>query len=188
MEKDALLKASEDASAGWETLIEALGIEGLEHPGALGTWRVRDILAHCNGYDRWQLVQLRCAFTGDNPTDAELTGGIEYPPNDDMRDDAMNAMFVAGANSLTTQEVLRHWREVANMRARWISGASQEQLDAVVGADWNSDTKRIIRLASEVPSVDGPLPAWQILFKQVEHLDEHLAAVREWMSHSPNPI
>lgn len=181
MEKDALFKAAEDARAGWEAVIEALGIEGLERPGATGTWRVRDILAHCNGYDRWQLVQLRCAFTGEIPSDAELTGGIEYPPNDDMRDDAMNAMFVAGASNLTTQEVLRHWREVAAMRASWISGASQEQLDAVAGADWNSDTNRIMRLASEAPFVDQPRPVWQIIFDQVEHLEEHLAAVRESM-------
>ena len=66
----------------WETVIAELGTGGLELPGAAGDWRVRDVLAIFNGWDRYNLVQLRCAFTGEIPTNAELTGGIPYPPRD----------------------------------------------------------------------------------------------------------
>lgn len=181
MDKRKLLDAVEAVRAGWEEVIEQLGPDGLERPGACGEWRVRDVLAHCNGWDRWQLVQLRCAFSGETPTDAELTGGIVYPPNDDMHEDAMNAMFISGASDLPLDEVVRHWRENSTLRADFVAGASPERLDETIGADWTGGTNRIIRLASEVPSVTNQERVWQRIADQVEHQRAHLDGVRGWM-------
>ena len=55
--------------SAWEAVIAELGAAGLERPGAAEDLRVRDVLAIFNGWDRWNLVQLRCAFTGETPTD-----------------------------------------------------------------------------------------------------------------------
>jgi hypothetical protein len=178
VDKLALAKAVSDVREKWEATIGELGREGLERAGAIGDWRVRDILAHFNGWDRWQLVQLRCAFTGETPTDSELTGGIEFPPNDDMSEDAMNAMFEAGNRHRPLDDVVADWREVSDMRAEWVAGASQEQLDAVFGADWTSGTNRVMRLASEVPSVSNPERVWQRILDQVQHQEEHLRGVQ----------
>ncbi len=180
MDQETLLKVVLDIRADWEAALAELGAEGLELPGATGEWRVRDVLAHCNGWDRWALVQLRCAFSGETPTQADLTGGIAYPPNEDLHEDAMNAMFVAGARDLPTAEILRHWREVSEMRAAWVAAATQEQLDALIGADWPGDP-RVMRLASEVPSVSYPTPVWKNILDYVQHQREHLETVREWM-------
>jgi hypothetical protein len=181
VQKDALTAAAADVRAGWEAMIAELGPEGLERPGATGSWRVRDVLAHFNGWDRWQLVQLRSAFTGETPTDEELTGGIDYPANDDMHEDAMNAMFLAGTSDLPLDDVLAHWREVSAIRADWIDAASQTDLESVIGADWAGGTNRIFRLVSEVPSAANHEPVWHRLLDQVEHQRHHLAVVREWM-------
>jgi len=181
MDKVDLVKAVSDVRAAWEAALAELGGERLECAGATGDWRVRDVLAHFNGWDRWQIVQLRCAFTGETPTDEELTGGIAYPPNDDMREDAMNAMFVAGTRDLPVNDIVRHWREISAMRAEWVAAASQEQLDAVIGADWMGGSPRIVRLASEVPTVDRPVPVWRSILDQVEHQEYHLHIVRAWM-------
>ena len=182
MQKEALVKAVADIYTAWEAVLAALGAERLEQPGANGDWRVRDVLAHCNGWDRWQIVQLRCAFSGETPTDEALTGGIAYPQNDDLHPDAMNAMFIAGTRDLPTEEILRHWREVSAMRAEWVAAASQEQLDAMIGADWSGGSPRIMRLVSEVPDASHPLPAWENIFEQVKHQDEHLQIVRAWIA------
>jgi hypothetical protein len=184
MEKEALAKAVADVRADWEAVIAELGPEGLERPGLEGGWRVRDVLAHCNGWERWQLVQLRCAFTGETPTDEELTGGIEYPPNDDMQEDAMNAMFLAGTRDLTLEEILDHWRKTADMRAEWVGSAPQEQLDTEIGGDWTSGTNRIFRLVSEVPTVNPTERVWERIVDQLDHQREHLKTVREWMKES----
>ena len=181
MDKENLMQALSDVRNAWEATIAELGSDGLEQPGATGDWRVRDVLAIFNGWDRYNLVQLRCAFTGEIPTNDELTGGIPYPPRDSFNVDAMNAMFVAGTRELPVEVIVRHWRTISAMRADWVSAASQEMLDEVVGADWSSQSGRIMRLASEVPSVSNPMPAWKLVFDQVDLQRSHLQAVREWI-------
>jgi hypothetical protein len=181
MNKAELVQYTSTVRAGWEAAIAALGARGLERPNACGDWRVRDVLAHCNGWDRWQMVQLRCAFSGEIPTEAELLGGIVYPPNDNMHEDAMNAMFTAGAGVLPVEEIVRHWREVFDMREAWLAGATQEQLDEMIGADWAGGSPRIMRLAREVPGIGETRPVWQFLLDQVEHQDDHLKRVWQWM-------
>lgn len=181
MDKEKLEDYVAEIRAEWEATIDELEPEGLERPGLDGGWRVRDVLAHCNGWERWQLVQLRSAFTGETPTDEELTGGIEYPPNDDMQEDAMNGMFLAGTRDLELGEILDHWRKTADMRADWVAAATQEQLDAEIGGDWTSGTNRIFRLVSEVPSVNPTERVWERIVDQLDHQTEHLKTVREWM-------
>jgi hypothetical protein len=139
------------------------------------------VLAVFNGWDRWNLVQLRCAFTSEIPTDEELTGGIPYPAVDSTEVDAMNAMYVASTRELPVEEIVRHWREVSAMRADWVSTASLNMLDEVVGADWSGQSPRLMRLASEVPLVSNPMPAWQLIFDQVNLQSEHLQIVKNWM-------
>ena len=184
MRKEDLQKAVADVRAQWEETIAELGPEGLERQGTNGDWSTRDVLAHCNGWDRWQLVQLRCAFSGETPTDDELLGGIDYPQAESMAEDAMNAMFMAGTRDLPQQAILDHWREISKMRADWVDYASQEQLEEVIGTDWGGGTMRVVRLASEVPNVSNPEAAWMRILDQVEHQRGHLKNVREWMKGS----
>lgn len=181
MEKEALILAISDVRKAWEAIIEELCSAGLEQPGAAGDWRVRDLLATFNGWDRYNLVQLRCAFTGEIPTNDELTGGISYPPSDSFDVDVMNAMFIAGTRDLPVEDIVRDWREISAMRADWVSAASQNWLDEVVGADWSGQSARTIRLASEVPSVSNTMPVWQLIFDQVDIQKSHLQTVRGWM-------
>jgi hypothetical protein len=181
MEKEILVRAVSEVRNAWEAAIAELGVDGLEQPGADGDLRVRDQLAIFNGWDRWNLVQLRCAFTGEIPADAELTGGITYPPNVPFDVDIMNAMFVDYARELPLEDILSHWREISAMRAGWVSAASQEMLDETVGADWSAQNSRLMRLASEVPSISNPMPAWQLIYDQVDLQKSHLQVVRAWM-------
>lgn len=182
MENETLMQAVSAVRTAWEAAIAELGSDGLEQPGAAGDWRVRDVLAICNGWDRYNLVQLRCAFTGEIPTSEQLTGGISYPPRDTFDVEVMNAMFIAGTRELPAADIVRHWREISALRADWVSAASQTMLDQVVGADWSSQNARIMRLASEVPSVSNAMPAWQLIFDQVDLQKSHLQTVREWMA------
>lgn len=186
MDKEELVKSVSDVRAAWEATITERGPGGLEGLDPTGNWRVRDVLAHFNGWDRWQLVQLRCAFTGETPTDNELSGGIDYPPNDDMHEDAMNAMFLAGTRDRAVEDIVAHWREVSAMRADWVAAASQAQLDAIIGADWGGGTNRILRLVTEVPSVSPTERVWERIRDQVEHQKHHLRIVQERMTDAQN--
>ncbi|MBE0697978.1 MAG: hypothetical protein IH586_13730 [Anaerolineaceae bacterium] len=181
MEKENLVQAISDVRTAWEATIAELDSDGLEQPGAEGDRRVRDVLAIFNGWDRYNLVQLRCAFTGEIPTSDELTGGIPYPARDTFSVDAMNAMFMAGTRDLPVEDIVRDWREISAMRADWVSAASQTMLDEIVGADWSDQSLRKMRLASDVPSVSNAMPVWQLIFDQVDLQKYHLQTVRDWM-------
>lgn len=181
MEKEKLLEEISEIRQAWEATIAELGRDGLEQPGADGDRRVRDKLAIFNGWDRWNLVQLRCAFSGESPTSEELTGGIPYPAVESFDIAAMNEMYVAATWAMPTEEILRHWREVSAMRAAWVSAASQTMLDQVVGADWGSQNNRLTRLAAEVPSVSNQMTAGELVYDQVEMQKFHLRRVRDWM-------
>lgn len=128
MDKAELIQAVSDMRKRWDAVIDELGPEGLERPAATGEWRVRDVLAHFNGWDRWQLVQLRCAFTGEMPTDEELTGGVEFPDNDDMQEDAMNEMFRVGNLNRPLEAVVgglpRGFRPTCRLDRGGVAGAA----------------------------------------------------------------
>lgn len=94
----------------------------------------------------------------------------------------MNAAFMAGTRDLPLADILRHWREVCALREGWLASATQEKLDQSIGADWASGTQRIMRLASEVPAVDRPVPVWKYLQDQLDHLQTHLQLVHAWMN------
>jgi hypothetical protein len=104
-----------------------------------------------------------------------------------MHEDAMNVMFLAGYADWSTEDVVRHFREVCAMRDDWVHGASEHQLDATIGADWAGGTNRIIRLASEVEHLSDPQPAWRFILNQVEHLQGHLDDVRAAPVSAPLP-
>lgn len=179
MDKETLAKIVSDVHVAWETTVNELGEEGLECVGDTSGWRVRDVLVHFNAWERWQLVQLRCAFTGETPIEEELTGGITYPSNDDLSAESMNMMFLAGARDFSTEEILGHWRQISAIRTAWIAAASQDQLDAIIGDDWGGGSPRVLRLIAEVPSASNPVPVWQFILDQIEHQRRHLLSVRE---------
>ncbi len=181
MKKEELAQAIDEVREAWEAALAELGAAGLERPGVDDGRPVREQLAIFNGWDRWNLVQLRCAFSGEIPTNDELTGGIPYPPRDTFSIDAMNAMFVAGTRAMPAAEIVRDWRRVSDLRAAWVSAASQTMLEAVIGADWSGQSPRIWRLVSEVPSASDPLPVWKLILDQLEMQQHHLQAVRDWL-------
>ena len=179
MDRTALGAAVAAEHAAWQALLAGLAEGRLDEPGLVGEWRVRDVLGHLAAWDRWQLVQLRCAFSGQVPGDDELHGGITCPPSTSMAEDAMNAMFVAGFAAESVATVRRHFEDVGALRADWVATATAEQLAEPVGPDWSGGTNRVLRLAREVPTVQDPGPAGAFVERQLAHLAEHRLAIEE---------
>jgi hypothetical protein len=179
MTKDELTAAIDTCDRDWEAQVARIGTDGLEKPGVVGRWRVRDVLAHINGWHRWQNVQLRSAFTGNAPSEAELTGGLAMGEPDRALsfEDGMNAMFEAANRDRPLQDLLADWREIRSMRRAWVASAAEEQLSELVGTDWSGEPGRYIRLVAEAPGALDPKPASAFVFDQVLHERAHLIQV-----------
>jgi len=179
--KARVLTRIDQVAAAWGEALAVLGPEGIETAAAGhgDVWRVRDVLAHFNGWDRWQLVQLRTAFTGEVAEESELTGGLSIAAPDPALswNDGMNAAFVAANASRRAAEVVADWRENGAMRRRFVAAADQARLDVVIGADWSPDGTpgRHLRLRSERPEVIDPKSVAIFVLEQVEHASAHLA-------------
>jgi hypothetical protein len=179
MDKHELIALLDRSRADWERVITTLGPAGLEEPNACGEWRVRDVLAHFTGWERWQTVQLRSAFSGETPTMIELQGDLEFPPDDgNFSEDALNARNHFANQARPLDDVLADWREVSDLMSSWVGSAGQDQLDDGVGSDWGGGTTRVLRRVTEVPHASDPRPVWKWFADHVAHRDEHLAAVR----------
>ena len=183
MDIDVLRKSVGECIADWETVIGELGPEGLERPGATEGWRVRDVLAHMTGWERWQIVQLRNAFTnGPDPTKAELVGRVDYPEEDHfLSTDERNAVFVKINADRPLADVIEDFREVSAMYDDWLALATQDDVDTTIGVKFTERSQAVFK-ASDVPEVANTetAAAWlERLF--VTHRAEHLDAVRTWM-------
>jgi hypothetical protein len=184
MDIDVLRKSVSQAIDDWEGVITELGPRGLEAPNANGEWRVRDVLAHMTGWERWQIVQLRNAFLrGPDPSMRELVGRVDYPEEDHfLSTDERNAVFVRINGDRPLDDVLADFREVSAMYLDWVESASQEDIDSVIGTKFSDRTQAVFR-AEDVPDVQSAETAASWLARLfVTHRGEHLDAVRTWMS------
>ena len=183
MDIDVLRKSVATRIADWEAVIDELGQEGLERPGVTEGWRVRDVLAHMTGWERWQIVQLRNAFArGPDPSKADLVGRVDYPEEDHfLSTDERNAVFVQINANRALDDVLEDFREVSAMYDDWLASASQSDVDTTIGVKFTQRSQAVFRL-DDVPDVEHTETAaeWlQRLF--LAHRAEHLDAVRTWM-------
>jgi hypothetical protein len=184
MDKNALKKLVDECIEGWEAVIATLGPDGLQRPGACGDWRVRDVLAHMTGWERWQILQLRNAFLrGPDPTMEELVGGLPYPEEDHpLTEDERNAIFTEMNAGRPLDDVLADYREVTGMYRGWVDSASQADVDTMIGVKFGNRTQAVFRLDDE-PDAAGPETAGNWVSRQfLEHRNEHLDEVRAWMN------
>lgn len=183
MEKSKLAKAVTDCLADWERTIAELGPEGLEQDGACGQWRVRDVIGHIHGWDRWNIVQLEGAFSGAEPTMSDITGGIEYGPDMDtaVTPDQRNAVFYATCRDRPLDAILADFRDVSTKQSDFVRGATQDQLDARIGLVPSESSMQWLRVLNGESSASAK-PAAEWLTEQLDHRREHLTEIRAWTS------
>ena len=77
MDKQQLLKQLETAWAGLEESYAGLSDSQLTEPGVMGTWSVKDILAHVTTWEEEALKYLPLIITGGRPPRYMQYGGID---------------------------------------------------------------------------------------------------------------
>lgn len=62
--KQDALNAVDADERQWSQLVEAVGLENMEVPGAMGDWTFKDLAAHVNGWRESSLNRLESDLTG----------------------------------------------------------------------------------------------------------------------------
>ncbi len=116
MDKQQLLKQLEKAWAGLEESYAGLSDSQLTEPGVMGTWSVKDILAHVTTWEEEALKYLPLIITGGRPPRYIQYGGI----------DAFNAQMTEQKWGLALSEVLRQLDETHRRLIDYIRSVPEE--------------------------------------------------------------
>jgi hypothetical protein len=166
--KTDVLARIDQERAWWNGLLDEVGEERMERPGAAGDWTFKDVVAHLSGWQRRTLDRLAAGRDGrpapPSPWSAAL-GKME--DDDDAKLERINAWFYERNKGRPTAEVVaesrRQWDDLREIVAGW----SEADLNDPARLPWPGGGT----LAESVLSGD--------LFGHFH--EEHEPAIRAWM-------
>jgi hypothetical protein len=71
MSRTDLMAAMIAERGRWDALLDEVGERRMEEPGAVGSWSVKQVIAHIAGWDRWAAELVRAIARGEQPTPPE---------------------------------------------------------------------------------------------------------------------
>ena len=115
----------------WNALLNAVGPEYMELPGAMGDWTFKDLTAHVNGWRAASLNRLEGKLTGDQPADP-------WPSSIDYEDyDRVNDWLYQQNRDRSIEDVMA---ETGRTYDRMRSLVRRIPDDTLFSSDWAQDT------------------------------------------------
>jgi hypothetical protein len=142
------------AATTWDEIVERIGpdSEGIID----GTWTLKGIAAHLNGWREWSARRLETAAAGAGTPVMPWPSGMSEET--DAGTDEINAWFTAQSEARSAEDVLNETRaQFARMRA------AVEQIPAEA-------------LDQAPPWLDG-YPLWAVIDGSLAHFEEHIAEI-----------
>jgi uncharacterized protein (TIGR03083 family) len=134
--------------------------EQLQRPGAVGSWSIRDLIAHFIAHEQFALRELQHALRGER-----------YQP-DENETDVINARAVIERQGQSLDEVLRAWDESYRQIVAAVEALPDEAFDP---------SGSVVQLLED--TIDGALGN-----NTYQHYAEHLPSVMAWIQHQPKVI
>jgi hypothetical protein len=104
--KAELLERMRTGRAEWDALIGQIPETAMTQPVMNDSWSVKDLIAHVAAYENWTAAQLRAANENRVPTDMELYGVEQLPPDPEGWDlDRQNAAIYWRYREMPLSEV-----------------------------------------------------------------------------------
>lgn len=145
----------------WESLVEEVGRERMNEPGAMGEWTFKDLIAHMIGWWEYEVGRREAGLRGGRPMSPSGIEGTE-----DWDADPVNQIFYDRYKDRSPDEVLNDSRGV------W------HRMEALVQSLPERDLLEPGRFPWEGGKALGPA----LLYDFSAHLhDEHEAELREWL-------
>jgi hypothetical protein len=139
--KTELLERMRAGREEWDGLIAQIPDSARTESALAGGWSVKDLIVHVAAYENWTAAQIRAANEGRAPTDKELYGVEEMPPDPEGWDlDRQNAAIYAQYKETPLAEVMSFSRQAfANLVAA-VEAVSDADLSRVGAQAWTGDT------------------------------------------------
>jgi hypothetical protein len=144
-----------ETSIRMERLLAQMSVEQINHPGAVGVWSVKDVLAHIAFWERYTVKMLQAAARGETP---ELSADDQTERN--------NASVVAQYYQRPLSAVIADWQQAREDLLEQLAGLSEADLNDPDRFPWSNGRTLLDRIASS----------------SYEHEQEHVEQIRTWLA------
>lgn len=135
--KAELLERMWEGRAAWEALLAQVPERALTAALLADGQSVKDLMAHVAAYERWTAAQLRAATEGRAPTDMELYGVAEVPPDPLGWDlDRQNAAIYERHKAMPLDEVRAFSTQASADLLAAVTAMSEEDLARTGTPSW----------------------------------------------------
>ena len=126
---------------GWDALIAQIPDSARTEPALAGGWSVKDLIAHVAAIENWTAAQIRAANEGRAPTDRELYGVEEMPPDPEGWDlDRENAAIYARYKEMPLAEVMTFSSQAFADLVAAVEAVPDEDVVRTGAHSWAGDT------------------------------------------------
>ncbi len=139
--KAELLDRMRTGREAWDALIARISAGELTQPALPNGWSVKDLIAHVAAYENWTAAQVRAASENRPPTDMELYGVEELPPDPEGWDlDRQNAAIYAQYQDMPLEDVTAFSERAFADLIGAIDGVAEADLAAPDAQSWTNGT------------------------------------------------
>jgi hypothetical protein len=125
----------------WDALIAQIPDRARTKPALAGGWSVKDLIAHVAAYENWTAAQIRAANEDRAPTDRELYGVEEMPPESKGWDlDRQNAAIHARYKNMPLAEVMTFSNQAFADLVAAVEAVFDEDIARTGAQTWTGDT------------------------------------------------
>jgi hypothetical protein len=121
MNKSELLNGFREEYRQWEELLDQIGPERMDQPGAAADWSIKDIVAHLTGWRRRTVARLQAAQRGDPEPPLPWPAHLQT-------DDEINAWIYETNRGRSVRDVLDDSDQVFQQLLTAIEGLPDEVL------------------------------------------------------------
>lgn len=167
IDRAAVLARIEQERAWWSELLDEIGEERMELPGAAGDWTFKDVVAHLSAWRRRTIVVLEALRTGEEPPPNEWPSEFDTIEDEDEATEKINRWFYERDRVRSLDDILAEARGQYVAIRDIFAALPDEDLDDPARNPWESGKS----LADSVMSGE--------LFGHLH--EEHEAAIRVWL-------
>jgi hypothetical protein len=157
MTKPELIDLVRSRRAEWDVCIAQVPQDKMTIPNSIGTWSIKDIIAHLTYYELWMANRLH----------ERLRGEVYYPNEWDMMHwDARNALIYERDKNIPLEDVLRASKE-----------AFQQLVDGI-----EANPESFLLEPQQFEGLPMPILVWDMIRSEVyDHYRQHIPSIQEWL-------
>jgi hypothetical protein len=138
--KTELLERMRAGRGEWDALIAQIPDSVRTEPALAGGWSVKDLIAHVAAFENWTAAQIRAANEGRAPTDRELYGVEEMPPDFEGWDiDRQNAAIYAQYKEMPLAEVMTFSSQAFADLIAAVEAVPEDDIASTGAQTWTED-------------------------------------------------